>query len=330
MKIVAFGCRDDEVVYLEKYSQELAIELDYYADHLNMNTVEKAKGADAVSIVGVCTANREVLSQLKDYGIHYLSTRTIGYNQIDLAAAKEFGIRVSNVTYSPYGVANFTVMLILATIRKLNHIIARTHCMDYSLQDVQGRELQNMTVGILGTGRIGSAVAKNLSGFGCKIQAYDPHPSEELKSILTYLSMEEVLETCDILTLHMPLTKDNMYLINRDTIARMKDRVVIINTARGELVDTKALIDGLEQGKVSGAGIDSFENEQEVIHIDHSCNIIKNKDMLLLKAFPNVTVTPHVAFFTDQASDDMVRCSLVGLCQFYRGEKNPWEIQIND
>lgn len=327
MKIVAYGCREDEIPYLKFYSRKFDADVVCIEEHLSMETVDKAKGADGVSIVGVCTADSNVLTRLKEMNVMYLSTRSMGYNQIDMKKAEELGIRVCNANYSSYGVANFTVMLILVTIRKLSHILARTHCMDYSLNDIQGREMQTLTIGIIGTGKIGSAVAKNLSGFGSRVLAYTHHPNTELEQYVEYVTFDQLIKESDVIALHIPLTDESRHIINRDNIKKMKDGVILINTARGELIDTDAMIDGLESGKIGGAGIDSFEDEQNVIHVDHSCSVIRNKKMLLLKAFPNVTVTPHVAFFTDQTSDDMVRCSIEGLYRFFNGEENRWEVK---
>lgn len=313
MKVIAFGVREDEDIYMEPVAKKLGLEVEVHPEHLSMDTVHLAKGFDAVSIVGVCQANRAILKELANYGITALSTRTIGYNQIDLQAANEYGIRVANVAYSPDSVADFTVMLMLALTRRFAHMLERSRCMDYSLHGIQGKEMHNMTVGIIGLGRIGSCVARDLKGFGCKILAYTESPREDQKDLVEFVDFDTLIQTSDIITLHMPLTDKNRYMINADVIKKMKKGVLIINTSRGEIIDTNALIEGIESGIVGGAGIDSFEGEQEVIHIDHNYNVIKNRDLLILKAYPNVIVTPHAAFYTDQVSYDMVECSLESL-----------------
>lgn len=310
MKVIAFGVREDEECFMDPVAKKFNMDVEIHTQHLNMETVHWAKGFDAVSIVGVCQANRDILKELSSYGIKALSTRTIGYNQIDLQAASEYGI---NVAYSPDSVADFTVMLMLALTRRFAHMLERSRCMDYSLHGIQGKEMHNMTVGIIGLGRIGSCVARDLKGFGCKIQAYTDDPRDDQKDLVEFVDFDTLIQTSDIITLHMPLTDKNRYIINADVIKRMKKGVLIINTSRGEIIDTNALIEGLESGIVGGAGIDSFEGEQEVIHIDHNYNVIKNRDLLILKAYPNVIVTPHAAFYTDQVSYDMVECSLESL-----------------
>lgn len=329
MKIVAYGCRTDETAYFEELKNSIdGLELITRKEHLDLKSIKWAEGADGVSITGICRADKKMLEKLASYGIKFLSTRTIGYNHIDLENAERVGIRCGNVSYSPYGVANYTVLLILASIRKFLHVMARSNVMDYSLAGVQGRELQNMTVGIIGMGRIGKAVARCLSGFGCRIIGYTRHPDEEAKVLAEMVSLEEVYANADIITLHMPATEDNFHMINEETIAKMKDGVYIINTARGELVKTIDLIDAIESGKVGGVAIDTFEHERNVIHKDHEFNIIQNREMLALKAYPNVIVSPHAAFYTDQASKDMVYESIYGLVNWIEGKENKHELRV--
>lgn len=324
--IAAFGVRADEKPYFDLYKDRDNLKLTVTEKALTEETMGLAAGADGVSVTGICRMNADRMKELAESGVRFISTRTIGYNHLDLEAAAKYGIRCSNVTYSPYGVANYTVMLMLAILRKFMHIMFRSMVMDYSLHDMQGREMQNMTVGIIGMGRIGRAVAQNLQGFGCRVIAYTPHPKEETRKLAEPVSLEELYHTADIITLHTPATPDNFHMINKDTIAKMKDGVILINTARGELIDTEDLIDAVESGKIGGVAIDSFEHEQDIIHVDHEYNIIHNRQMLVLKAYPNVIVSPHAAFYTDQASADMVRCSVEGLVDWSEGRDNPYEI----
>lgn len=326
MKIIAYGVREDEEIYVEPVSKKLGIEVKICHEHLKPDTVELAKGYDAVSIVGICDGSRPVLEKLAEYGIHALSTRTIGYNQIDLDAASELGIKVGNVAYSPYSVADFAVMLMLVLLRRFAHMMERSRCMDYSLHGIQGCEMHNMTVGIIGLGRIGKCVARNLSGFGCKIIAYEEYPDRAMEDIVEFVDLDTLLKESDFITVHMPLTPSTRYFINKDKIAKMKDGAILINTSRGEIVDTEALIEGIESGKIGGAGIDSFEGEQDIIHVDHNYNVIKNRDLLVLKAYPNVIVTPHAAFFTDQVSYDMIECSFESLVDFYQDKPSRYQV----
>lgn len=190
----------------------------------------------------------------------------------------------------------------------------------------RGMEMQNLTVGVIGTGRIGKAVIENLSGFGCRIIAYDPYPSTNLTNV-EYVSLDQLYAQADVITLHTFLNDSTHHMINAQAIDKMKAGVVIINCARGALIDTGALIDGIESGRIGAVGVDCFEGEDDVIRVDHSYNSrVTNHDYIILKSFQNTIVTPHMAFFTDQAVFDMVQCSLESLRQFYDGQTVPLEV----
>lgn len=328
MKVIAFKCRPDEKVYFESYGKEFNMIVTRISEYLDLDTVSLTKGYEGISVTGSCSVKADVIDKLKENGVKFIASRSIGYDNIDVSYAKKLGIKVSNAEYSPYSVANYTVMMLLMLVRKSCYIVARTHSMDYSISDMQGREMQNLTVGVMGTGRIGKAVIKNLSGFGCRIIGYDPHPNEEIKKYMEYVELPKLYKESDVISLHVPYYGSNYHMINKETIENMKDGVIILNAARGELIDTSDLIDGLESGKIGGAGIDCFENESGIIHKDHLCNIIKNRELAILKSFPNVIVTPHVAFFTDQAAEDMVRCALNSLYLFNNNQENRYEIKL--
>lgn len=192
----------------------------------------------------------------------------------------------------------------------------------------QGGELHNFTVGVIGTGKIGQAVIRDLSGFGCKIYAYDVYRSESVKEYADYVeNVQEIYQKCDLITLHMPLFESNFHMIDEKAMAQMKDGVVLINTARGGLIDTKALIKGLETGKVGAAGLDVIEDEFGLYYKDLKSKCLSKHDLCILRSFPNVVVTPHMAFYTDQAVSDMVKNSILSCCLNERGEENPWEVK---
>lgn len=327
MKIIAYGCRTDEMESFARYAEKFDMSITYEKNMLSKDNVHLAKGCDGVSILGLCDASKQVLEQLNADNVNFVASRSTGYNNIDVQTAKDLGMKISNASYSPNCVADYTVMLILMTVRKVSHILARTHSMNYSLADLQGKEMHNLTIGVIGTGKIGQTVIKNLSGFGCKILGYDPYPNEEIKKYMEYTTLEDLYQKSDVITLHTPLLESNRYMINKETLHQMKQGVIIVNTARGELINTADLINALESGKVGGAGIDCFENEVGIVHKDHNYGIIKNRELAILKSYPNVTVTPHVAFYTDQAVDDMVRSSLQSLHAFYHNLENPYEIK---
>ena len=239
-----------------------------------------------------------------------ISTRTIGYDHVDLDAARRCGIHVSNVSYSPECVADYTVMLMLMSIRKMKRIMQRAEVNDFSLPGIQGRELPNFTVGVLGTGRIGRSVIRDLSGFGCRIYAYDKYENDEVKRYAQYAELDTIFRECDLITLHMPLSQENFHMIDKAALEKMKDGVVIVNTARGGLIDTKALIEGIESGKVGAAGLDVIEDEFGLYYNDLKSEVLSKRDLYILRGFPNVIVTPHMAFYTDQAVSDMVKHSI--------------------
>ena len=286
-----------------------------------------AKGSECIDIL-TSQMTAGLLKVFADYGVKYVTTRTIGYDHIDIKAAKELGLTVANAPYGPCGVADYTVMLLLMTIRRMKRILERTNIQDYTIKGIQGRELKDLTVGIIGTGRIGRTVLKDLSGFGCRLIAYDLYESAEVKeSGVLYVTLEEMWRQADVISLHTPLTSENRHMINEKTISQMKDGVMIINTARGALIDSQALIAGIESGKIGGAGLDVVENEFELYYYDRKSDILNNRELAILRGFPNVTVSHHMAFYTDDCVETVVRDSLLGCKYFVEGKENPWEVQ---
>lgn len=330
MRVTVYNCRAfDEKELFEKYGKELGIELVLCPDAPDKENAALAKGSECIDIL-TSRMPKELLSVFADYGVRYITTRTIGYDHIDQKAASTLGITIANAPYGPCGVADYTVMLILMTIRKMKRIIERTNIQDYSLSGIQGRELKDLTVGVIGTGRIGRTVIKDLSGFGCPLLAYDLYESQEVKqSGVPYVSLDEIWQKADVITLHVPLTDGNYHMIDEKAISRMKDGVMIVNTARGGLIDTGALISGIECGKIGGVGLDVVENEFGLYYYDHKSDILNNRELALLRGFPNVTISHHMAFYTDDCVETVVRDSLMGCKYFMEGMENPWEIKEN-
>lgn len=326
MKIIAYACRPDEAIAFDKYSKELNLDITYIKESLSSENAHLAEGFEAVTILGNCNAKREVLEKLNTLGVKYLASRSAGYNNIDVKAAKELGIKISNATYSPNSVADFAVMLALMLNRRVLQSIKRNQGQDYSLAGLMGNEMHNQVVGVIGTGRIGQSVIKNFSGFGCKILAYDIYPNEDMKKYVEYVDLDTLLSQSDIITLHAPLFESNYHLINKETIAKMKDGVKIVNTARGELINTDDLIDGLKSGKIAGAGLDVIENELGIFHNDCRLKTINHDKLAIIKSLPNVITTGHLAFYTDQAVSDMVECGLRSLHSFLLNDNSPSEI----
>ncbi len=325
MKIFVYNYRDDEAGFFEKFSKEYNVEIGYTRDYPSIRNAELARGYHALSII-VSDMNAELLTKFHELGIQSITTRSIGYEHFDLKKAKELGIKISNVSYSTDSVANYTIMLMLMCCRKAKHLLERSSVQDYTLSGKMGKEISKCTIGIVGTGRIGSTVLQHLSGFGCKLIAYDVYRNSSLETSVTYVTKEELVAQSDIISFHVPATSENYHFVNEDTLKKMKDGVILINTARGTLIDTNVLISGLESGKIAAAGLDVLEQEFGLYYHNLTGQVIHNRELAILRSFPNVVITPHTAFYTDQAIRDMVEISIKGNCLFSEEKENPWEI----
>ena len=329
MKVIAYDVLVNEMQIIKNLETELGVSIETVTEHLTKDNLNRAKGYDGISVLGYSKITKEILEQLKEMGIYHVSTRTIGYDHIDIEAASHLGIAVSNACYEPNNVAEFTVMIILMLLRKAKISICRALVNDFSLDGMNGRELRNITVGIIGTGKIGSTVIQNLSGFGCRILAFDHYKNKAVEDKAEYVELETIYRESDVISLHIPMTESNYHMINKNTIAMMKDGILLINTARGSLVDTESLIEALENGKVGGAGIDTLEEEDGVMHVHVGTNIVQKRSLMYIKQFPNVVYTQHYAFFTEEACESMVRCGIVALQKGYNKEENPYLIKMN-
>lgn len=328
MKIYVYDLMDFEKSALETIVAESPDEITLSIEHLTAETLSKAEGCDGLSILGYSRVDDALLAKMEERGIYHLSTRTIGFDHIDVKAAAKRGIHVYHAYYSPHNVADFTVMMILIMLRKAKISICRALVNDFSLDGIMGREMRSLTIGVIGTGNIGSTVIRNLSGFGCKIIAYDLRRSPAVEGLATYVDMDTLCRESDVITLHTPLTGDNYHMINRETIAKMKKGVILINTARGQLVDTAALIEALESEQVGGAGIDTLEEEAGVMHVNIGTRIVDKRSLLYLKQFPNVLYTQHYAFYTQEAIMSMARCGVDSIRDGAAGRKSPCEIAV--
>ncbi|MEA4933744.1 MAG: NAD(P)-dependent oxidoreductase, partial [Lawsonibacter sp.] len=237
----------------------------------------------------------------------------IGFNHVDLDTAHALGMKAVHLFYPPSGVANYAIMMMLMCCRRMRQILDRNVVQDYSLVGKMGKELSNCTVAVLGTGKIGATVVKHLSGFGCRILAHDLYPNPEVAQYAQYTDLDTIWEEADVITLHMPANSENYHIINAQTLAKMKQGVILVNTARGDLIDTAALIDTIEAGKVGAAALDVLEQEDGLYYANLMGKPIPNRDLALLKAFPNVIVTPHTAFYTDEAVEHMVMNTVKGI-----------------
>lgn len=317
MNIIAYSCRKDEIEYFKKFSKKYQVEMKLCEDEPTIKNAELAKDCDCISII-TSRINSKLIEKFHQIGVKFISTRTIGYDHIDITSAKKYGIGVGNVSYSPASVAEYTLMLILMALRKMKGIMERSSVQDFSLKGIRGKELHNLTVGIIGTGRIGQRVIKCLNGFDCQLLAYDLHPQENIKKTAEYVSLNKLFQTSDIITMHVPATKDNFHLINKESLSIMKDAVYIINTARGSLINTKDLITALENKKISGAALDVIEGEADLYYNDLKCQVLDNRELAILKSYPNVIITPHTAFYTHQAVSDMVENSILSCISYLK------------
>lgn len=327
MRLFVYSYREfDEADYFRQTAEAYGIEFGYTDEEPSMENAHLAKGYTYISII-TTKIDEPLLKRFWDLGVRMIATRTIGYDHIDIEAAKKIGFHISHVTYSPECVADYTLMLMLMSIRKMKRIMQREEINDFSLPGIRGREMPGFTVGVIGTGRIGQAVIRDLSGFGCKIYAYDLYRNPTAASMAEYVDLEEIYAKCDMITLHMPLNEENYHMIDYAAIEKMRKGVVLINTARGGLIDTAALLDGLESEKIGAVALDVIEDEFGMYYYDRKSDILNKRDLYILRGFPNVIVTPHMAFYTEEAVGDMVRHAVKSCWLHHEGKEDPWEVK---
>ena len=321
MKVAIFSTHQFEVKYL-KNANEALHELNFFEERLTANTAILAKDFVAVSIFTSDDASEVVLKKLAQNGTRLLVLRSAGFNHVELAVAQKMGITVVRVPeYSPYAVAEHTVALLLALNRKIIRANHRVRDLNFSLDGLIGFDLHGKTVGIIGTGKIGQALVKILHGFGCKILGYDIHPNPQLttKYEVDYTSLTTLFQQSDIISLHVPLTPETKYLINKESISKMKEGVMLLNTSRGGLVDTKAVIEGLKTRKVGYFGIDVYEEEEGLFFEDQSEGILQDDVIARLMTFSNVLITSHQAFLTDTALRNIADITIENLTCYEQG-----------
>lgn len=327
MKIFVYAMREfDEKPYFDDWSRRLGVEYGYTTEYPGWENLELARGYEGVSFTP-CEMGADRVRRLHELGVRYLGCRSIGFDHVDLDAARALGMPVSHVFYPPSGVANYAIMLMLMCCRRMKQILERNVVQDYTLKEKMGVELSNCTVAVLGTGKIGTTVLRHLSGFGCRLLAHDLHPNQEAARFAQYADLETIWREADVITLHMPANRENYHIVNAGSLGKMKDGVILVNTARGDLIDTAALIDAVESGKVGGAALDVLEQESGLYYANLMARPIPNRDLALLKAFPNVIVTPHTAFYTQEAVEHMVVNSLKGILASREGGENPYLVR---
>jgi D-lactate dehydrogenase len=321
-KIAFFDTKSyDKTFFLEK-NQQYGFEIKFYKSHLNKDNAILAKGADVVCIFVNAEVDANVIDILVENGVKLIALRCAGYNNVDLKAAKN-RIKVVRVpAYSPHSIAEYTLALMLTLNRKIHRAYNRTREGNFALEGLMGFEMIGKTAGIIGTGKIGKIVAQILKSMGINVLAYDLYPDMEFaeKNGIRYASLDELYQNSDIISLHCPLTKETEYLINEGSIAKMKEGVMIINTGRGKLINTKDLIDGLKDKKIGSAGLDVYEEESDYFYEDHSDIVIDDDILARLLTFNNVIVTSHQAFFTKEALSEIARITLQNIQDFFDGK----------
>ena len=315
MRVAVFSTKPYDRTFLNRSNEKYEQEIVFFEPRLYPETVSLAQGYPAICVFVNDQLDRPVLEKLAEGGTKVIALRCAGFNNVDLNAAEELGMKVVRVpAYSPYAVAEHTVGLILALNRRLHKAYVRVREGNFSLDGLLGFDLHGRTIGVIGTGQIGTLVAKIMSGFGCELLGYDMYPNDTCKSLgMKYTSLEELFQQSDVISLHCPLTPETHYLINKDSIAKMKHGVMLINTSRGAVIDTKAVIAGLKSGDIGALGIDVYEEEADYFFEDLSHRAIIDDVLARLLTFPNVLITGHQAFFTGEALEAIAETTLSNL-----------------
>ena len=312
MKIVFFSAKPYDKQFFDRFNQSHGFELEYHETHLGPHSVDMVRGAEAVCVFVNDRLTAPVIESLSNKGVRIIALRCAGFNNVDLEAAKRSGISVSRVpAYSPEAVAEHAVAMLLTINRKTHKAYNRVREQNFSLTGLLGYNLHGKKVGVIGTGRIGKAFISIMQGFGCKILAYDIYPDAALTGKgISYVPLSELLKVSDIISLHCPLTKENHYLLNKETIALTKPGVTVVNTSRGGLINTADIIDALKTKQVGALCIDVYEQEEKLFFRDLSSNIIDDDIIQRLMSFPHVLITAHQAFFTEEAMSEIAQVTL--------------------
>jgi len=319
MKIAFYDTKDYDKIWFEKLLPEYGYEIVFLESRLNEKTAVLAKGCKAVCLFVNDELNKETVQTLFNFGVSVVLMRCAGYDKIDLKACKDKLTVMRVPSYSPTAVAEYTLAMVLSINRKIHRAYARTRDYNFKISGLMGTTLKGKTAGIIGTGKIGKEAVRVLSGLGMKIIGYDMYPDE--KSGIEYVDLNRLFEESDVISLHCPLTEESKYIINKDSIGKMKDGVILVNTSRGGLIDTAALIEALEKHKFKGVALDVYEEEEEYFFEDKSNEIIKNDELIKLLSFPNVLVTSHQAFFTEESLQAIAEITLNNLRAYEKGEK---------
>ena len=330
MKIVFFGTQPYDRDSFDRANRDFGLDIVYHRSHLNRNNVALAQGACVVCIFVNDTADAQTIRILSEQGVKLIALRCAGFNNVDLRAAARYGVAVVRVpAYSPHAVAEYALALMLDLNRKIHRAYWRTRDGNFSLHGLLGFDMHGRTVGIIGTGKIARVLIRILNGFGMRILAYDPFPDQAFAEAegFTYTTLDELYRESDIISLHCPLNDQTRYMIDEASIARMKPGVMIINTGRGQLIRTGALIEALKDKHVGCAGLDVYEEEVAYFYEDTSDRVMDDDMLARLLSFNNVILTSHQAFFTREALDNIARTTLENIRAFGKAEKLENEVK---
>ncbi|MET8996119.1 D-isomer specific 2-hydroxyacid dehydrogenase family protein [Amycolatopsis sp. NPDC004169] len=316
--MTVYGCAPDEAVLFRELAPRFGVTPVITDAPVSEANVELASGSRCVSVGHKTALPNETLLALSRVGVSYVSTRSVGFDHIDVGYAQSVGISVGNVAYSPDSVADYTLMLMLMLVRDAKSVIRRADEHDYRLNDVRGRELRDLTVGVVGTGRIGSAVVDRLRGFGSRVVAHDSRP----RAGIEYVELDDLVRVSDIVTLHTPLDSGTHHLLDRRRLELMKPGAFVVNTGRGPLLDTEALVAALENGRLGGAALDVVEGEEGIFYADCRDRPVGSELLVQLQKLPNVLISPHTAYYTDHALSDTVENSIINCLAFESGERH--------
>jgi D-lactate dehydrogenase len=327
MRVAVFSTKPYDRLFLQPAAVKSGHELTFLEPRLSSDTAVLAAGFPAICAFVNDRLEAEVVTLLAGGGTQIILLRCAGFNQVDLTACAREKLRVARVpAYSPYAVAEHTVGMMLALNRKFHKAYNRVREGNFAIEGLLGFDMHGKTAGVVGTGKIGAAAARILAGFGCQVLLHDVYENAECAAFGRYVSREELLRQSDIVTLHCPLTPDTQYLIDRRAIERMKPGVMLINTSRGALVDTVAVLAALKSGRIGYVGLDVYEEEAELFFEDHSGRVIQDDLLMRLMTFPNVLITSHQAFFTATALEEIARVTMDNLSSWARGEALPNEV----
>ncbi len=324
IEVAVFDAKPYDREFLSRDAGSNQIKWRFLETRLSAETALMAKGAQAVCIFVNDRADRECLQTLADLQVNFVALRCAGFNNVDINAAKELGLKIVRVpAYSPHAVAEHAVGLLLTLNRKIHRAYNRVRESNFSLSGLVGFDVYGKTVGIIGTGKIGRIAAQIIRGFEATVVAYDPFPTSDWAAQhgVRYCELDELLQTCDIISLHLPLTPESLQLLNAKTLRQTQPGVFILNTSRGKLIDTQALIAGLKSGHIGGVGLDVYEEEEGVFFEDLSGQVLLDDELSRLLSFPNVLVTSHQAFLTYEALTEIARVTVTNVLA-YCGESS--------